>query len=238
MNQKGDWDNRADDNQLKKFDVVLTNPPFGEDRAFVPKDAKDLEMIQCYELWHLYSNKGEESTIDKKKKVEKQASKIDLGVVFLENAYRILKENGRMGIVISNSIASIDSHRIARKWLMEKMRIVAIFDLPANVFAETGVNTSIIVAYKPSTIELHKLKEQNYEVYFKGIEKVGYDVKTSKRVKFFSPNYKINFENFEIEIDSDGRALLDEEFTETILDFKNWCLKQEKSLQDIFIKEK
>lgn len=238
MNQKGNWDERPDDNQLKKFDVVLTNPPFGEDRAFVPKDDKDLEMIQCYELWHLYSNKGEEQPTGKKKKAEKQASKIDLGVVFLENAYRILKENGRMGIVLSNSIASIDTHKIARKWLMDKMRIVAIFDLPANVFAETGVNTSIIVAYKPNEKELAKLKEQNYQVFFRAIEKVGYEVKTSKRVKFFSPNYKINYDNFEIEIDKDGRALLDEEFTETIADFKKWCLSQEKQLQDIFIKAK
>ncbi|MGF7409181.1 HsdM family class I SAM-dependent methyltransferase [Providencia alcalifaciens] len=236
MNQKGNWDDRPDDNQLKKFDVVLTNPPFGEDRAFTPKDNKDLEMIQCYELWHLYSNKGEEKP--QKKKTNKQATKIDLGVVFLENAYRILKENGRMGIVLSNSIASIDSHRIARKWLMDKMRIVAIFDLPANVFAETGVNTSMIIAYKPDEKELIKLKQQNYEVFFKGIDKVGYEVKTSKRVKFFSPNYKINYDNFEVEIDKDGRALLDEEFTETVNDFKEWCLSQEKQLQDIFIKVK
>lgn len=236
MNQKGNWDDRPDDKQLKKFDVVLTNPPFGEDRAFVPKDDKDLEMIQCYELWNLYSNKGAKTK--KKKTTSKRANKIDLGVIFLENAYRILKENGRMGIVLSNSIASIDAHKIARQWLMDKMRIVAIFDLPANVFAETGVNTSIIVAYKPTEKELNKLKEQNYQVFFKGIKKVGYEVKTSKRVKFFSPTYKINFDNFEIEIDKDGRALLDEEFTETIADFKKWCLSQEKQLQDNFIKAK
>jgi len=238
MNQKGNWDERPDDNQLKKFDVVLTNPPFGEDRAFVPKNDKDLEMIQCYELWHLYSNKGKKQPQDTKKKTQKQASKIDLGVVFLENSYRILKENGRIGIVLSNSIVSIDTHKIARKWLMDKMRIVAIFDLPANVFAETGVNTSIIVGYKPNEKELAKLKEQNYQVFFKGMKKVGYEVKTSKRVKFFSPNYKINYENFEIEIDKDGQALLDEEFTETITDFKKWCLSQEKQLQDIFIEDK
>lgn len=238
MNQKGNWDERPDDNKLKKFDVVLTNPPFGEDRAFVPNDDKDLEMIQCYELWHLYSNKGEGESQGKNKKAGKQANKIDLGVVFLENAYRILKENGRMGIVLSNSIASIDTHKIARKWLMDKMRIVAIFDLPANVFAETGVNTSIIVAYKPSEKELVKLKEQNYQVFFRGIEKVGYEVKTSKRVKFFAPTYKIDYETFEIKIDEEGRALRDEEFTETIADFKKWCLLQEKQLQDIFIKVK
>ena len=143
-----------------------------------------------------------------------------------------------MGIVLSNSIASIDTHKIARQWLINKMRIVAIFDLPANVFAETGVNTSLIIAYKPSNGELEKLREQNYQVYFRGINKVGYEVKTSKRVKYFSPKYKINYNNFEIEIDKEGRALLDEEFTETVSDFRQWCLGQEEPLQDIFIKEK
>ncbi|MBF2057942.1 MAG: N-6 DNA methylase [Cyanobacterium sp. T60_A2020_053] len=222
MNQEGNWEQRPDDNCLKKFDVVLTNPPFGDDRAFTPKDDKDLEMIQCYELWNLYGGKG----------------KIDLGVIFLENAYRILKENGRLGIVLSNSIASIDSHKIAREWLMKKMRIVAIFDLPANVFAETGVNTTVIVAYKPSEKELTKLKQQNYQIFFKSIEKVGYEVKTSKRVKFFSPIYRVNYDNFEIEIDKDGRALLDEDFSLTITYFKKWCITQEKTLQDIFTQTK
>lgn len=233
MNKNGNWDNRPDMNKLKKFDVVLTNPPFGEDRAFVPKDNKDLEMIQCYELWDLYSNNSKGG-----KKTKKQANKIDLGVIFLENAYRILNENGRMGIVLSNSIASIDSHKIVRKWLIDNMRIVAIFDLPANVFAETGVNTSIIVAYKPKKSELVKLKEQNYQVFARDIQNIGYEVKTSKRVKFFSPVYKINYDNFEVEIDEDGRAMLDEDFTQTVADFKQWCLRQEKQLQDIFIKLK
>jgi type I restriction enzyme M protein len=222
MNQQGNWEERPDDNSLKKFDVVLTNPPFGDDRAFTPKDDKDLEMIQCYELWNLYGGKG----------------KIDLGVIFLENAYRILKENGRLGIVLSNSIASIDSHKVAREWLMKKMRIVAIFDLPANVFAETVVNTTVLVAYKPSEKELTKLKQQNYQIFFKSIEKVGYEVKTSKRVKFFSPIYRVNYDNFEIEIDRDGRAVLDEDFSLTITDFKKWCITQEKTLQDIFTQTK
>lgn len=241
-NKNGDWDSRSDDYKLKKFNVVLTNPPFGEDRAFVPKDNKDLEIIECYELWHLYGENnddvGDDTKKSKKTKSKKQANKIDLGVVFLENAYRILSENGRMGIVLSNSIASIDSHKIARQWLMDKMRIVAIFDLPANVFAETGVNTSIIVAYKPSDEELENLKKQNYQIFAKDIQKVGYEVKTSKRVKQFVPTYKINYETFEIEIDEHGQVVKDEDFSQTIADFKKWCLSQEQSLQEIFIKEK
>lgn len=238
MNQNGDWEKRPDTNKIKKFDVVLTNPPFGEDRAYTPKEQKDLDVIKCYELWKLYGQREETNETKKKKTKAKEANKIDLGIVFLENAYRILAENGRMGIVLSNSIASIDSHRVARQWLMEKMRIVALFDMPANVFAETGVNTTIIVAYKPSNAELNRLKEQNYEIFIRDIKKVGYEVKTSKRVKYFSPSFKINYDTFETEIDSEGNPVLDEDFTQTIKDFRQWCLQQEKSLQDLFIKEK
>jgi type I restriction enzyme M protein len=44
----------------------------------------------------LYKQRGRTSR-GAKEKSRKQASKIDLGT-FLENAYRILKENGRMGL--------------------------------------------------------------------------------------------------------------------------------------------
>lgn len=229
MNKGGDWDTRPDTEKLKKFDVVLTNPPFGEDRAYTPKDPLDFDVIQCYELWQLYAQNGQKNKTNRK---------IDLGVVFLENAYRILKEYGRLGIVLSNSIASIDSHRIARQWLMDKMRIVALFDMPANVFAETGVNTTIIVAYKPPIEKLQRLKENNYEIFVRSIKKVGYEVKTSKRVKYFAPTYKIDYSTFETVIDEEGNPVLDEDFTQTITEFKEWCTSQEKDLQEIFIKEK
>ena len=143
-----------------------------------------------------------------------------------------------MGIVLSNSIASIDSHKIARKWLIEKMRIVAIFDMPANVFAETGVNTSVIVAYKPKETELKRLKEQNYEIFARDIKKVGYEVKTSKRVKYFAPQYKIDYNTFETVIDKNGNPIIDEDFTQTVQDFRQWCISQEQTLQDLFIKAK
>lgn len=244
MNKNGNWDNRPDSKELKKFDVVLTNPPFGEDRAFTPQTEQDKAIIQCYELWNVYGNNVEpadtqESESKKKsKKAKSNLNKIDMGVIFLENAYRILKDNGRLGIVLSNSIASIDAHKKARQWLMDKMRIVALFDLPANVFAETGVNTTIIVAYKPKEAELRRLKEQNYNIFVRDIKNVGYEVKTSKRVKYFAPTYRINYETFEPEIDVNGNACLDEDFTSTIADFRQWCLTQEQTLQELFIKEK
>ncbi len=222
LHSKGNWDNWRDDTKLMKFDVVLTNPPFGEDRKWEPKTTEEKKLAELYELWH----------------IARAGNWIDLGLVFLENAYRILKENGRLGIVLSNSIASIDRWEKARKWLIDKMRIVALFDLPANVFADTGVNTTLIVAYKPKPRELKRLKEQNYEVFVKDIQKVGYEVKTKKRVKYFEPIYKIDEESFEVVQDEEGRPVLDEEFTQTIKEFREWALTQEDTLKDLFLKEK
>lgn len=224
-NKNGAWDVRVDTKELKKFDVVLTNPPFGEDRAFTPKTDQERAIIKCYESWGFYNE-------------SKDNGKIDLGVVFLENACRILDENGRLGIVLSNSIASIDAHKKARQWLIKNMRIVAIFDLPANSFAETGVNVSLIVTYKPSKKELEKLNMQGYQIFIKNIQNLGYEVKTNKRVKYFAPIYKINPQTFEIEIDDEGRAKLDEDFTQSAIEFKEWCKTQEETLQKIFIAPK
>lgn len=216
-NYNGNWDNRVDGTNLKKFDIVLTNPPFGEARSWVPTGS-DKQIAECYELWNRYKQ-----------------NKIDLGVIFLENAVRVLKENGRMAIVLSNSIASIDAHKEARKWLCENMRIVAIVDLPPNIFAEAGVSPTIIFAYKPKKEELKKLIENNYQVFSREIKKVGYEVKTKNKVKCFETQYKINLETFEKEINSDGSAMLDEEFTETVSDFRQWCNMQEDTLKRLFL---
>lgn len=66
MNSNGNWDERPDTQMLKKFDVVLTNPPFGDDRAFSPKDQNELDIIGCYELWHKYAESSGKSS---KKKI-------------------------------------------------------------------------------------------------------------------------------------------------------------------------
>jgi len=222
LHKNGNWDNWKDKTKLKKFDVVLTNPPFGEDRKYEPKTPRDREIIEMYELWN----------------VARTGNWIDLGLVFLENAYHILTEEGRLGIVLSNSITSIDRWEKARKWLIEKMRIVALFDLPANVFADTGVNTTLLVAYKPKPKELEKLNKDGYGVFVKDIQKIGYEIRTSKRVKFYNPIYKINEKTFEVATNKLGIPLLDEEFTETIEEFRKWTLGQEETLKNLFIKDK
>lgn len=216
----GNWDDWPNRTRLMKFNVILTNPPFGEDRAYRPRTEFDRRVIEMYETWEL-------STGDS----------IDLGVVFLENAYHCLREHGRLAIVVSNSIASISTWQKVREWFMERMRIVALFDLPANVFAETGVNTTLIVAYKPTQEELKQLKHYNYSIFVRDIQNVGYEKRTSKRNVFFNPVYRIDEATFEIMTDHEGNPVLDEDFTQTLPEFREWALGQEETLQKIFIEE-
>lgn len=219
LHHNGNWKNK--NRNLLEFDVVLTNPPFGDDRKWTPKGNDEIAIAKCYETFNIYDSDS-----------------IDLGVIFLENSYQILKENGRMGIVLSNSIASVDRWREIRSWLFSKMRIVALFDLPANTFADTGVNTTIIVAYKPPLEELQKLQKENYNIFIKDIHKVGYDVKTVKRVKVYEPVYKIDEDTFQIKINENGEPMQDEELSSTIDEFRYWCNSQEEALTDIFTSEK
>jgi type I restriction enzyme M protein len=219
LHKNGNWDNWADQTKLMKFNVVLTNPPFGENRKFEAKTQREKEVAELYETWHIGRN----------------SNSIDMGILFLENAYRVLDENGRMGIVLSNSIASVDRWEKVRKWALREMRIVALFDLPANVFADTGVNTTILVAYKPPKDELERLQKSNYEIFVRNIKNIGYEVKTIKRVKTYIPIYKTNDHTFDIQIDENGNPLLDEDFTLIINDFKEWANGQEEKLKELFL---
>ena len=82
---------------------------------------------------------------------------------------------------------------------MQRMRIVALFDLPANVFAETGVNTSILIAYKPKPW-MKKQNEDGYNIFVRDIHRIGYEKRTSKRNVFFNKIFLINETTFEIDL--------------------------------------
>ncbi|WP_195336308.1 HsdM family class I SAM-dependent methyltransferase [Paraclostridium bifermentans] len=222
MHKSGNWDEWNDETELMKYDVIMTNPPFGKGRSLDLNKAEDIEVAKLYELYDLYVKNNPKTGLD-------------LGVVFLENTVRCLKENGRFAIVLSNSLVSNNTWPFIREWLMDRIRIVALFDLPSNVFAETGVNTTIIVGYKPNQKKLDKLKKDDYSVFVREIENVGYIKRTSKRNVIFEKDYKLDEETFETIIDSEGNSILNEDFTKYINEFKEWCLFQESDLKKLFL---
>lgn len=219
------WNHLSDSNKdLKKFKMIATNPPFGKGRDLKTgaKGKWDLpkETIELYETF-----KGK-SDPDKKGN-KKYPNSMDMGVLFLENAYKCLEDGGRMAIVLSNSIASIKEWQNIRKWFLSKMRIVGTFDLPSNTFGETGVATTVIIAYKPKKNEQHLLNS-DYEVFVKEIQNIGYEVKTVKRSVHFAPQYIINEETFE----KTGR--LNEDFSAMQKEWKEFLQRQEEEIKSAF----
>lgn len=67
LHKDGNWRNK--NRNLLDFDVVLTNPPFGEDRKWIPK-GDEIDIAKCYETYNIF-NEGKENDW------------IDLGVIFL-----------------------------------------------------------------------------------------------------------------------------------------------------------
>lgn len=110
---------------------------------------------------------------------------------------------------------------------MERMRIVALFDLPSNTFGETGVATTVIVAYKPKNDEKHLLTT-DYEVFVKEVENIGYEVKTVNRTIHFAPQYIINEETFE------KTSELLEDFGTMQQEFTEYLKRQEESIKNAF----
>lgn len=217
-----DWSSRDDANKNPvRYNIIVTNPPFGKGRDLqTGRDGKwDIpkKTVQLYETWNL----------------KEQPKSIDLGIIFLENAYKLLKEGGRMAIVLSNSIASIAEWQVVRKWFTRKMRIVALFDLPANTFGETGVSTTVFVAYKPKANEQAILKE-DYEVYIKEIENVGYTVKTKDRIVIMSPDFVINEKTFEIEKDKKGNDKILSDLPELVNGFNGWLQTNKHQYKEIY----
>lgn len=180
----GNWEDWYDETELMKYDVILTNPPFGQNRSLDLSNSHDLEVAKLYEMYDKYTETNPKAGLDK-------------GVVFIENAVRQIKVGGRFAIVVSNAIMSNNTWQFVRKWLIDNIRIVALFDLPENVFAETGVNTTILVGYKPTKEKLQKLISDDYSVFTRDITNVGYKKKTSQRTVKFDNDYALDPDTFE-----------------------------------------
>ncbi|XMB71440.1 N-6 DNA methylase [Mycoplasmatota bacterium WC30] len=214
------WTHKRDsDRDIKKFKIIATNPPFGKGRDLKTGKSGTWDLSEkIIRMYETFTNKFEE---------DKVPNSMDMGVLFLENAYKLLEPGGRMGIVLSNSIASINEWSNIRKWFLSKMRLVATFDLPANTFGETGVSTTVFIAYKPKANKLEIL-DKDYQVFIWDIKNIGYEVKTKNRTIQFEPQYIIDEETF------DKSDNLNEDFSNMIREYKLFLNNQEEEIRTAF----
>lgn len=163
LNVNGIWEGR--------FDVILTNPPFG---ARIDKELKiteadrftDIEKIKAYEKRY-----GKENYDNALKQVNDHINQpiLDLfqigkfsgltEVLFIERCLNLLKPGGRIGIVLPEGVLNNTNLQKVRDFVESKAKILLIVSIPQDVFMAAGATV------KPSLLFFKKFTENEAEEY-------------------------------------------------------------------------
>lgn len=152
-----------------RFDVIITNPPFGttlkKDSPTVELDDKysNEEMINKYideygdlyreELKQVTDNFGEGiRTLFHTGKVSGATE-----VLFIERCLDLLKPGGRLGLVLPEGVLNSGNLQSVREYFESRAKILLLVSLPQDVFVSSGatVKTSLVFLKKFNEIE-HK----------------------------------------------------------------------------------
>ncbi len=154
------------------FDVIVTNPPFG---ASIPvQDNVILEQFEVAHIWNLNKSTGKWTM------TEKLQASVPPEILFIERCTQLLKENGRMAIVLPDAILGSPGLGYIREWLIKNHRIVASIDLHVDTFQpRNGTQTSVLILQK-KTQKMRDEEEKSglmadYNVFMSMVEKVGHD---------------------------------------------------------------
>lgn len=122
------------DGSLKKFDFIVSNPPFNLD---FPEDRDTIAAMKT-RFWAGVPNVPKEINPDK--------PKMKIYLCFIQHMLNSLKENGRGAIVVPTGFIT-SSQGIEQKILsrvVDEHIIYGCVSMPSNVFATTGTNVSIL----------------------------------------------------------------------------------------------
>lgn len=154
-----------------KFDIVLTNPPFGT-RGKI----KDHKILAQFDLAHKWKyDKKRKRWIKTSQLLREQTPEI----LFIERCWQLLKPYGRMAIVLPDGILTNSTLGYVRQWIMDHARILAVVSLPQETFVPygTGTKASVLFIQKLPEEELEELNREGYPIFMAVAEKIGYDVR-------------------------------------------------------------
>lgn len=137
------WSNSTKEKvKLGSFDVVLTNPPFG---AKIPVIGKDL--LSQYRLGHRWKQYGK-----KWKQLPDLLQKQPPQILFIERCLQLLREGGRLGIVLPEGIFGNPSYRYIWEYIHETASVIGVVSLPQETFQpSTHTKTSVLFLKKTTS---------------------------------------------------------------------------------------
>jgi type I restriction enzyme M protein len=143
--------------ELSKFDVLLTNPPFGKDIKVVGES-----KLAQYDLANKWKKEG-----DVYKKTDKKNTEMRPEVLFIERSLQLLKDGGTMGIVLPETFFHAPRARPVMQF-MENHNIKWVIDLPHNTFRPHNNAKCIIIVLQKNT-------KQSKNINFAVAEEMGHD---------------------------------------------------------------
>ena len=128
--------------QLNEFDVVITNPPFGKKLAI---DSEDI--LKRYDLGYRWKYNKDADSFEKANLQDKQTPQI----LFIERCLDFLKDGGKLGIVLLESIFGMPKYQYVVDYIERKTRILAVITMPENLFQpHTHAKCCIVICEKIS----------------------------------------------------------------------------------------
>lgn len=162
----------------ERFDVILTNPPFGSRIDRVQK-ITDADRFTDASLIAQYREKYGPAYDDALKQVNDHIGKTllslyDTGamsalteVLFMERCLRLLKKGGRMGMVLPEGVLNTSNLQKVREYFEGRAKIILICSIPQDVFIAAGATV------KPSLVFFKRFTEEEERKYA-GIKEKAY----------------------------------------------------------------
>jgi type I restriction enzyme M protein len=114
----------------EKFDIVLTNPPFGKNIVSTTK-----EIQKSFELGFDWKFDSGSNTYQRNGKLQ---SNVPPQVLFVEKCLNLLKEGGRLGMVVPESLITSKSYGYVVEYMRGKGEFHAILGMPEDFFKTSG----------------------------------------------------------------------------------------------------
>lgn len=186
-----------------EMNVALCNPPFGRDTV-----ETDAGVLAQYDLGHIWERNG-----DKWRKTDEIAASQQLGILFLERCWKLLRDGGRLGLIWPEGYLSTDAHGYVRQWFLDHFQVLALVELPRRIFAKSGADlrSNIIIARKEPKA---KGKPKNYPIYASMVRSVGYNLGgKGEAIPLRDPETGLELR------DSDNEIILDSDFHRVLAEY-------------------
>lgn len=196
------------------FDLILTNPPFGSQGKITDKS-----VLRRFSLAHKWI-KYDQRLIKSEQLQDGQVPDI----LFIERCLDLLKDGGRLAIVLPNGDLENSSLQYLRQYIIDRAQILAVIKLPSDTFIPfgTGVKASVLFLRK-----CEKNDRVENDIFLASVNKIGYQGNKNGSVVYKKDQTgKILFEN--------GEPIVDEDITDIIKSFNNSQTKGNNMSENCF----